>query len=149
MFKHILIPTDGSEFSGKVVKEGIALAKALDARITAVHIVVSHRLSPFDLGMVAALDERVEKEVEQAFQAAGETYLDRIQKAAEAADMTCDRVLLRGEEPWKGIIETANNKGCDLIMMAAHGRRGISALLLGSETNKVLTHSKIPVLVYR
>jgi nucleotide-binding universal stress UspA family protein len=150
MFKHILIPTDGSEFSAKVVKDAVALAKAVKAKITAVHVVVPPRFTPLDFSaFVMALDDRVEKHVAQAFQSAGEKYLNRIQAAAEAAGVAFNRVVLTSGEPWKGIIKTADKKGCDLIVMAAHGQRGLSALLIGSETNKVLTHSKIPVLVYR
>lgn len=149
MFTNILIPTDGSELSQKAVNAGIDLAKALQARITALHVVVLPSVYPLEMGMMPPLGEHVEDNVEKALQAAGETYLDRICMAAAAAGLACDRLLVKNNDPWKGIVETAQTKRCDLIIMGAHGRRGLSALVLGSETNKVLSHSKIPVLVYR
>jgi nucleotide-binding universal stress UspA family protein len=147
MFKNILIPTDGSDFSQKVVTDGVAMAKAINAKITGVHVFPTHHISPY--GEFGPSDDVVQKQMKDAAQTEGNKYLDHIQAAAKAAGVAFDRVILENDHAWKGIIEAASKKGCDLIMMAAHGRRGLSALLLGSETNKVLTHSKIPVLVYR
>ena len=149
MFTNILIPTDGSELSEKAVNAGIDLAKTLQARITALHVVVPPPVYPLEMGMMPPLGERVEENVEKALQAAGETYLDHICMAAAAAGLVYDRLLVKNNDPWKGIVETAQTKRCVLIIMGAHGRRGLSALMLGSETNEVLSHSKIPVLVYR
>ncbi len=147
MFKHILIPTDGSALSEKVVQDGMALAKAMNARITGVHIFPSHLISPY--GEFGPADDVVEKKMRDNALALGNQYLDRIEAAAKSAGVGFERVLSENDNAWRGIIDAAQNKKCDLILMAAHGRRGLSALLLGSETNKVLTHSKIPVLVYR
>ena len=91
----------------------------------------------------------LENDAGKAIQVAGETYLDRICALAATAGLACDRLLLKDHDPWKGIVETAWTKECDLIVMGAHGRRGWSAFMLGSVTNKVLSQSKIPVLVYR
>lgn len=134
MHTHILIPTDGSELSAKTIEYGIALAKSVGARVTG--LTVSRPL-PRASG-VASARERA---------AAGR--LAQVTEAAAKARVACDVVHAQHRHPYKSIIGTANDKGCDLIVMASHGRRGISALVLGSETVKVLTHSSVPVLVFR
>lgn len=147
MYRHILIPTDGSELSEKAVKAGVALARALDAKVTGLHIVPS--AFPIYYGEVAWVDPRLESKMRESARAEGEKYLMQVQAAAQSAHIPYERELLENDQPWKAIIDTAQAKGCDLILMAAHGRQGLAALVLGSETNKVLTHSRIPVLVYR
>jgi len=150
MFKSILIPTDGSEFSEKVVKDGMALAKALAATVTALHVVPSSFAVTYGFyGEVPWVDDELHRRMRDAAKAEGKKYLDRIQAAAHAAGVKCERVLVETNVIWKGIVDAAHERDCDLIMMAAHGRRGLAAMVLGSETNRVLTHSKIPVLVYR
>lgn len=136
MFKHILLPTDGSELSRAAVKNGILFAKKLGARVTGLSVMpASH----------ASIDE--EKIAREALDA--ESYLSVITKTALEEKIECDTLMERSDSPYDTIIWVADKRGCDLIMMASHGRKGIGALLLGSETQKVLTHSKIPVLVYR
>jgi nucleotide-binding universal stress UspA family protein len=147
MFTNVLIPTDGSEFSEKVVKDGIDLGRAVGARITALHVYPKHRISPY--GEFGPSDDVVEKQVTETALRDGNRFLDRVEDAARPGGVKVDRVIVQNDNAWEAIIQTAVAKGCDLIMMAAHGRRGLAALVLGSETNKVLTHSKIPVLVYR
>jgi nucleotide-binding universal stress UspA family protein len=147
MFKHILIPTDGSELSAKAIKAGVALAKTLGAKITGLHVYPARFAIYY--GELAWTDDRLEMSVREAAQKEGNAFLDHVESAAKAAQVKHERLLFESESPWRGIIETAERKGCDLIVMAAHGRRGLAAVVLGSETNKVLTHSKIPVLVYR
>ncbi len=147
MFKNILIPTDGSELSEKVAQHGAALAKLVGAKITAVHVFLTNLGIYY--GEAVWVDDKLQLQLRQAAQAEGNKYLDQIEAAARAANVPCKRVLIEGASPWKGIVEAAERNGCDLIMMAAHGRRGLAAVVLGSETNRVLTHSKIPVLVYR
>ncbi|MFL6623011.1 MAG: universal stress protein [Sulfurifustaceae bacterium] len=147
MYKHILIPTDGSELSEKAIKSGSALAKTLNAKITGLHIIPS--VSPIYYGEVAWIDPKLDNQMRETARAEGNKYLDRVEATAKSAGVTSERVLLESELVWKTIIDTAQARRCDLILMAAHGRGGLSALVLGSETNKVLTHSKIPVLVYR
>src|SRR6516225_2692660 len=120
MHTHILIPTDGSDLSDEAIQYGTALAKAVNAKVTGVTV-----FTPFHF-------LSVEPEM-----------------VADAAGVSCEVVHVEHEHPYKAIIDVANNKACDLIVMASHGRRGISAIVLGSETLKVLTHSTIPVLVYR
>ena len=148
MFKHILLPTDGSKLSDRAVQRGIELAEALDARVTAVHVVPEFRMmadESFVLPTSVDLKSRYEKEAK----ARALKMLDKIAARAQAAGVAYEGVVVVGETPYEHIIETARKRKCDLIMMASHGRRGLSALLLGSETSKVLTHSKVPVLVVR
>lgn len=147
MFKNILIPTDGSELSVKVVRDGAALAKLFGARITGVHVVPATYIIHY--GEMGPIDVRSEQELRELARVEGSKYLDRVEAAAKAAGVAFERVLAESDDAWRGILEAAKQKKCDLIVMAAHGRRGIAALVLGSETNKVLTHSTIPVLVYR
>ncbi|MGZ5095844.1 MAG: universal stress protein [Burkholderiales bacterium] len=148
MFKHILLPTDGSKLSDRAVQRGIELAEALDARVTAVHVVPEFRMmadESFVLPTSVDLRSRYEKEAK----ARALKMLDKIAARAQAAGVAYEGVVVVGDTPYESIIETAKKRKCDLIMMASHGRRGLSALLLGSETSKVLTHSKVPVLVVR
>ena len=145
MYKHILIPTDGSDLSWMAVRQGIALAKALNARVTALTVSPSFQTFTVDPVMVANTPEQYRKECE----AAAARYLGVATESAKAVGVPCEGVHVVGDHPYQAIIETAQAKDCDLIVMASHGRRGVGALLLGSETTKVLTHSKIPVLVWR
>ena len=148
MFKHLLLPTDGSKFSERAVQRGIEFAKSVGARVTTVHVIPEFRMmadESFVLPTSADLKRRYEKEAK----ARAEKMLAKIGERARAADVVYNAVTVSGDVPYEKIIETAKKCKCDLIMMASHGRRGISGLLLGSETSKVLTHSKIPVLVVR
>jgi nucleotide-binding universal stress UspA family protein len=147
MFTNILIPTDGSTLSEKVVRDGTALAKLFGARLTGVHVVPATYIIHY--GEIGPIDVRSEQELRDIARLAGGKFLDHIETAAKAAGVAFERALVESDDAWRGILEAAKQKQCDLIIMAAHGRRGIAALVLGSETNKVLTHSTIPVLVYR
>lgn len=143
MYKHILIPTDGSESSERAAKAAVALAQAFKARLTGVHILPQHLGRIY--GDLAWVDERRDLQMREV--AAG--YLDRIAQAAKAAGVAFAPVIESGEPIWRAILQVAEDKGCDLIVMAAHGWRGIAALVLGSETSRVLIHAKMPVLVVR
>ena len=148
MFKHLLLPTDGSKLSDRAVQRGVELAEAIGARVTAVHVIPEFQMmadESFALPASVELKTRYEKEAK----ARAVRLLEKIAGRARAAGVKYDSVVIVGQTPYQHIIETAKKRKCDLIMMASHGRRGISALLLGSETSKVLTHSKIPVLVVR
>jgi len=150
MFKHLLLPADGTELSERAVEAGLELAKAIGAKVTAAHVVSYRHLSPFNFdGSVLAIDERVQKQVEECFQSMGEKCLEHVEAATKKAGIAFDRALSENDDVWKGILDMAEKKHCDLIVMTSHGRHGISAVVLGSETNKVLIHSKIPVLGYR
>ncbi len=143
MYTNILIATDGSDLAASAVKNGITLAKCLAAKVTAVN--VTEPFHWYDPNMMPAAETAY---VQGANLAASKT-LDVAADAAKAAGVDCETVHVQDELPYKAIIDTAKAKNCDLIVMASHGRRGMSSLVLGSVTVKVLTHSKIPVLVYR
>jgi nucleotide-binding universal stress UspA family protein len=145
MYRHILIPTDGSELSKKAVQHGVGLAKALGAPVTAVTV-----STPFHIFAIepAAVTDTQESYAMRMLETA-QKHLGVVKDAAAASAVTCDTVHVEYEHPYAAIIDTARKRGCDLIVMASHGRRGVSAIVLGSETVKVLTHSTIPVLVYR
>jgi nucleotide-binding universal stress UspA family protein len=145
MYTNILIPTDGSELAGKAVQDGIALAKRIGAKITALTVLPPFHVLTTDTQML----EDTPAQYKVRMQAHAEKTLGAVAQAAEAAGVPCEMVHVEHEHPYQAIIDTAGSKGCDLIVMASHGRHGISAIVLGSETVKVLTHSKIPVLVNR
>ena len=145
MFRHILIPTDGSDLSRKAVTYGVQLAKESGARVTALTLTEPYRVASMDAVLVSVGEDEYEEESARI----SEQALEQVSLAADAAGVKCDCVREVHDQPYRAIIDVAHAKGCDLIVMASHGRRGVSALLLGSETVKVLTHSTIPVLVYR
>ncbi|HUI17263.1 MAG TPA: universal stress protein [Alphaproteobacteria bacterium] len=145
MYRHILIATDGSKLAGKAVRHGIALAKRIGARATALTVLPPFHVLTTETQMLT--DTAAQYKIRMQENAA--KTLGAVARAAKAAGVACKPVQVEHEHPYRAIIDTAAAKGCDLIVMASHGRHGISALLLGSETVKVLTHSKIPVLVHR
>jgi nucleotide-binding universal stress UspA family protein len=145
MYTNILIPTDGSELAGKAVEHGIALAKRIGAKVTVVTVLPPFHTFTTDAQMI----EDTPAQYKVRMQKQAEKILGAVTHAAQAAGVACEAVQVEHEHPYRAIIETAGSKGCDLIVMASHGRHGISAIVLGSETVKVLTHCKIPVLVQR
>lgn len=147
MFKHILLPTDGSELSERAVAAGVDLAKAVGAKVTGVYAMESFPLTYY--GEYVPADAFSPEEFEAAEKRRADTYLGHVKDLAGKAGVPCEVLTMRDALPHDAIIAAAEKAGCDLIYMATHGRRGISALLLGSETTKVLTHSKIPVLAFR
>jgi nucleotide-binding universal stress UspA family protein len=140
MYRHILIPTDGSELAGRAVTHGLALAKFVGAKVTV--IIVEERPDSWLPGAAVAFAEFTEQIKKHA-----QNVLDRAVNAAKQAGVTCDTMQVEDVQPYKAIIATAADQGCDLIVMASHGRGGLSAMVLGSVTNKVLTHTNTPVLV--
>ena len=145
MFKHVLLPTDGSKLSEKSVRQGIRLAKSLHARVTALHVIPKFHTFTYETEMLAL----TQGEYEQVAAKRAEEFLHTVEKIAANSGVECDTLRSTSDQPYEEIIKVAEKKDCDLILMASHGRRGIEGLLLGSETQKVLTHSKTPVLVYR
>ena len=146
MYRHILIPTDGSELAEHAVTNGLSLAKSLGAKVSVIIVEelfdwlsVSETKAQQALAELAKHTEQIKKHV------AG--VLNRVANAAKQAGVSCDTIQVEKEQPYKAIIATAADRGCDLIVMASHGRGGLSAIVLGSVTNKVLTHTKTPVLV--
>ena len=147
MFKHILVPTDGSELSTDTVRRAISFAKEAGAKVTFFFAKPDYPVAFYGEG--ALIDPTTpEKFAEMASEQAKE-ILARCEQLATDSGIACASMALTTDIPYEGIISAADSAQCDLIFMASHGRRGISGLLLGSETQKVLTHSKIPVLVYR
>lgn len=147
MFKHLLVPTDGSELSSACVDRAIAFAGETGARISFFY--AEEAFPPMYYGMGAIFDPHTPTRFREELASVAQGILDAAEKKAQAADVECTKLTLISAEPYEAIIEAASKNGCDLIFMASHGRRGISSFLLGSETSKVLTHSKLPVLVYR
>ena len=145
MFKHILIPTDGSDLSRKAILYGVQLAKESGAKVTGLTVVEPYQPA----GMDAVLIPVDEGDYEEQARVLSDRAIEQVKMAAQAAGVPCETIREVNDQPYRAIIDAAVSLGCDLIVMASHGRRGISALLLGSETSKVLTHSTIPVLVYR
>jgi nucleotide-binding universal stress UspA family protein len=144
MFKRILVPTDGSDITAKAVATSISLAKSVGAQLCTISV-----KEPFPY---SAISEMQPTPPQEFFDAQERIALKRVQVVVDlckAAGVTCDVHTVEALHPWEAIIDHANRMGCDLLVMASHGRRGVSALLLGSETQKVLTHSKVPVLVVR
>ena len=147
MFKHLLLPTDGSKLSDRAVRLGIRYASRMKARVTALHVVPAFRTIA-DEGF-APLSPALRKRLEDQARARATRILDAIARDARARKVRCATLTVVSDLAYQEIIGTARKKKCDLIMMASHGRRGLSSLLLGSETQKVLLHSRIPVLVVR
>jgi nucleotide-binding universal stress UspA family protein len=145
MFKHILLPTDGSQLSEIAIQEGIELAKAINARVTGFHVLPEFPEFTYRPEMLGDVRE----EFTGDSRARATQYLRVIEEAANKARVRCDTGYTSSAHPYEAIIRAAEENGCDLILMASHGRRGVQGLLIGSETHKVLTHTKIPVLVYR
>lgn len=145
MHRHILIPTDGSALSQAALEYGIALAKSVGAKVTVLTVSTPFHTFAVEPVMVTDTPEQYAKQVA----ALAKKYLDAAKEVALAAGVNCETVHVEHDHPYLAIIEMAAKKLCDLVVMASHGRRGTSAIVLGSETSKVLTHSGIPVLVVR
>ena len=145
MYKHSLIPIDGTALSGSAVDKGLALAREIGAKVT---VMMTIEPAPMMVMAMVQLTEQQNRYHQHASEQAAR-HLGEAAAKAKVAGVPCETVQVDHDHPYQAIIETAATKGCDLIAMASHGRRGISALVLGSETTKVLTHSTTPVLVYR
>ena len=145
MYKHILIPTDGSSLATTAVKQGLDFAKAIGAEVTALTVFEPFHTLTLETEMLtdspAIYHEHAKAEAT--------AILDRVEALATQRGVTCHRIDVESDHPYEAIIATAKKHKCDLIAMASHGRKGIQSILLGSETQKVLTHSTLPVLVYR
>jgi nucleotide-binding universal stress UspA family protein len=147
MFKHILIPTDGSDVAAKAIKAGIALAKEMGASVTGYYAIEPPPTHLYGKGYLGQGD--VLKELNRRVREIAQQSVDEVSEAAKAAGVPCDTVVSTPVAPYQGIIDAAEKTKCDAVFMASHGHRGLTGLLIGSVTHKVLTHSKIPVLVFR
>jgi len=144
MFKRILVPTDGSEITSQAVTTAIELAKSVGAQIFTISV-----KEPFPYSAISEMQPTPPQEFFDAQERIAAKRLQSVVELAKAAGVNCQAHSIEALHPWEAIIDHATNMECDLLVMASHGRRGMSALLLGSETQKVLTHSKVPVLVVR
>jgi nucleotide-binding universal stress UspA family protein len=147
MFKHILLPLDGSACSNTAAGKAIQLALALGAKITTMNVVPEYKKAFESEGFIMPRIPELQERFEEETGARANKIIGEVKKAAATAGVQCFSAVATGDIPYKMIIEQAAKSNCDVIVMASHGRRGLDALLLGSETQKVLTHSKIPVLV--
>ena len=148
MYKHILIATDGSELANRALTHGLALAKEVKAPVTLV--TVTQPWSAFDMAHKAREGNRDPlHQFEEIAAASAKSVLDAAGRKAKMADVACELVHVPGQYPAEGIIATAEKNGCDLIVMASHGRRAVGRLLLGSQAVEVLAHSKVPALIVR
>lgn len=145
MFRHILLPTDGSEISRDTARHAVAFAKHMGAELTAIYVKpiasLDHEGDLIDPSAVDRIGHAAEKKAKE--------YLGFIKKLCKEMGVECRALAAEGDHPYEVIIDAATSGRCDLIFMASHGRRGLKSLLLGSETQKVLTHTSVPVLVYR
>ena len=147
MFKKILLPTDGSDLSKKAIQKGIEFAKSINASVVGFFSPEDYRALMYSEYIPPSLLSQ--EEFEANARKAAERNLALVEKQAAAAGVPYEGYFLSSIAPWEAIVEAARKKKCDLIFMASHGRTGLAGLVLGSQTTKVLTHSKIPVIVYR
>jgi nucleotide-binding universal stress UspA family protein len=149
MFKHILLPTDGSPLATRGAKAGIRLAKALGARVTALYVAAPFMPPVYSDAASMYMPTATLRDYEKAAKAQGAKALGAVERDAAAAGVRCSTVQVTEPQAWQGILKVARAKKCDAIAMASHGRGGLGGLILGSATARVLAHSKIPVLVIR
>jgi nucleotide-binding universal stress UspA family protein len=142
MFQRILVPTDGSELSGRAVATAVGLAKTLGAEVHTLCV-----KEPFPYGAVAEMQPTPPQEFFDAQERSAARHVRAVIEACEAAGLPCHGETIEGMQPWEAIIEYAEKKGCGLIVMGSHGRSGLASLFLGSECDDVLKHTKLPVLV--
>ncbi len=158
MYKNILIPTDGVRTCGSAISHGVELAKAIGARVTALH--TTPKLSPHEIleiyhpsllvgGRDAEKAQAAMAHIEELHKDVADQSLAAIEKLADEKGVTCEAVYMTGKNPADGIMETAEGKNCDLIYMSSHSALGLRGAMLGTVTTKVLSHSKVPVLVHK
>ena len=146
MFTHILMPTDGSGHSERAIERGIELAKLCGAKVTGIHVVPDYRLTMAD---DTSFDPTVREKMDEEARAQAEKFLAFVKKTAQAQNVPCDVVIATNSQPFDAIINTANERGCDLIVMTSRYRKGLVSLIMGNEAGRVLHRASIPVLVFR
>jgi nucleotide-binding universal stress UspA family protein len=142
MFKRILVPTDGSDITQQAIDAAIELARSVNAEIHTICV-----KEPFPYGAVAEMQPTPPQEFFDAQERSAARHVRAVIEACETAGVPCHGETIEGVQPWEAIIEYAEKKGCNLIVMGSHGRSGLASLFLGSETDDVLKHTKLPVLV--
>ncbi|MBB3007115.1 MULTISPECIES: universal stress protein [Cupriavidus] len=145
MYRHLLVPTDGSARADAMVDRAMAFASRIGARVTGLHVLPEYHVLTYRL--TSLQDTKSNFAAEAARHA--DTFLAALSHTATQAGVPCETITATDDHPWQAIIACAQQRECDLIVMSSHGKRGLQALLIGSETHKVLTHSTIPVLVFR
>ena len=148
MYRHILIPTDGSDLAHKAVVHGLGLAKSVGAKVTALTVEASFNVYDVPPSQMAKMSAAFDEYTEQVKKHAARV-LSKVADEAKTAGVPCETLQVTQDRPYESIVATAKDKGCDLIVIASHGRTGIAAMVLGSVTTKVLAHTTIPVLVCR
>ncbi len=144
MYTRILVPTDGSDITAKAVQTAIGLARRLSAQLYTISV-----KEPFPYSAISEMQPTPPQEFFDAQERIASSRVQQVADAARAADLPCEAHTVEALHPWEAIVDHAKLHDCDLIVMASHGRRGMASLLLGSETQKVLTHTTVPVLVVR
>jgi nucleotide-binding universal stress UspA family protein len=144
MYQRILVPTDGSEITQKAIQTAIEMASLAKAELRTIGV-----KEPFPYSAISEMQPVPPQEFFDAQERIASAHVKAVMDAAKTAGVACQGHTVEALHPWEAIIEHAKAQGCDLIVMASHGRRGVAALLLGSETQKVLTHSTLPILVVR
>ena len=144
MFKRILVPTDGSELTGRALATALGLAKALGAEIFTICV-----KEPFPYGAVAEMQPTPPQEFFDAQERSAARHVNAVHEACTAAGLVCHAKTIEGLQPWEAIVAHAAEQHCDLLVMGSHGRSGLASLFLGSETQDVLAHTTVPVLVVR
>jgi nucleotide-binding universal stress UspA family protein len=144
MYRSILIPTDGTQITAKAVATGVALAQALGARLSTITV-----KEPFPYSAISEMQPIPPQEFYDAQERIALVRVNEVVASAGRAGIACEAFTVEAQHPWEAIIDHAKTQSCDLIVMASHGRRGVSAMLLGSETSRVLVHCDVPVLVVK
>jgi nucleotide-binding universal stress UspA family protein len=144
MYKRILVPTDGSDITSKAVGTAISLARALGAQLFTISV-----KEPFPYSAISEMQPTPPQEFYDAQERIAATRVRAVMDQAQAEGLSCEAHTVEALHPWEAIVEHAAQRSCDLIVMASHGRRCVAAMLLGSETQRVLIHSKVPVLIVR
>jgi len=146
MFKHILMPTDGSEHSERAIKRGIELAKLCNAKVTGIHVIPDYHMM---MAYEGAFDSVTEEKIQEEAQQNAARFLEFVKTSAAAANVPCDTVVTTNARPYDAIVNTANERGCDLIVMTARYRKRLVKLIMGDEATRVLHRTSIPVLIFR
>ena len=149
MFTHILIPTDGSRLAAKGIKAGVRLASALGARVTGVYVVEPYVKPMYSEAALYTMPGYTREDYRKAAEKTAKKALAAIEIEAQACGVAFDSRIVTDAHPWSGILKVARARKCDVISMASHGRTGLPGLIIGSETQRVLAHSRLPVLVTR
>lgn len=144
MYKRILVPTDGSDITQRAIGTAVSLAKAFGAEVFTISV-----KDPYPYSAMSEMQPTLPQEFLDAQEKVAARNVVAVKDACSAAGVACTGHTVESVSVWEAVVDYAKQHGCDLIVMASHGRRGVQALLLGSETNRVLTHSTIPVLVVR